>query len=72
MTFVEEKTIRRVSDFKSQREETYRYWLSRPIAERMEAIDEIVRSAYLAKGIDIDALASDRTIVRVVRAGWKA
>ncbi|MGD0546551.1 MAG: hypothetical protein ABR991_01835 [Terracidiphilus sp.] len=51
-----DKTIRRVTDFKEQRMETYRYWRSRPCAERMAAVEEIVRSAYLSKGIDLDQL----------------
>ncbi len=66
------KTIRRVTDFKAQRLETYRYWRSRPCAERMEAVAEIVRSAYLSKGIDLDQLPSDKTLKRVERPNWKA
>ncbi|HEY1208226.1 MAG TPA: hypothetical protein VGE85_02550 [Terracidiphilus sp.] len=67
-----DKTIRRVTDLKAQRLETYRYWQSRSCAERMEAVVEIVRGAYLAKGIDIDHRPSDRTLVRVERPNWKA
>jgi len=67
-----DKTIRRVTDLKVQREETYSYWRSRTCAERMAAVEEIVRSAYLAKGIDLDHRPSDRTLVRVDRPNWKA
>ena len=67
-----DKTIRRVTDFKAQRLETYRYWRSRSCAERMEAIAEIVRDAYLARGIDLDRQPSDKTLVRVERSNWKA
>ena len=67
-----DKTIRRVTDLKAQRLETYRYWQSRSCAERMEDVVEIVRGAYLAKGIDIDHRPSDRTLVRVERPNWKA
>jgi hypothetical protein len=52
--------------------ETYRYWRSRPCAERMAAVEEIVRSAYLSKGIDLDQLPSDKTLRRVERPNWKA
>jgi hypothetical protein len=67
-----DKTIRRVTDFKAQRLETYLYWRSRTCAERMAAVEEIVRSAYLSKGIDLDRLPSDRTLKRVERPNWKA
>jgi hypothetical protein len=63
-----DKTIRRVTDFKEQQAETYRYWQSRPVAERMEAVSEIIRDVYWMKGIDIDALPMDKTIVRVKRS----
>jgi hypothetical protein len=63
-----DKTIRRVNDFKEQQAETYRYWQSRTVAERMEAVAEIVRDVYWMKGIDIDALTMDKTIVRVERS----
>jgi hypothetical protein len=66
-----DKILRRVTDLKAQREETYRYWRSRSCAERM-AVAEIVRDAYLAKGIDLDHRPSDRTLVRVERPNWKA
>lgn len=71
MASIQEKTLRRVSDFAKQREETYRYWQSRTVAERLEAIDEIIRSAYLSKGIDIDRLPKVKTLVKVERPGWK-
>jgi hypothetical protein len=67
-----DKTIRRVTDLKAQRMETYRYWQSRPCSERMAAVEEIVRDAYLAKGIDLDLWPSDKTLVRVERPNWKA
>jgi hypothetical protein len=62
-----DKTIRRVTDFKEQQAETYRYWQSRTVAERMEAVAEIVRDVYWMKGIDIDSLPMDKTIVRFER-----
>ena len=62
-----DKTIRRVTDFKEQQAETYRYWQSRTAAERMEAGAEIVRDAYLTRGIDVEAQPMDKTIVRFER-----
>ena len=66
------RTIRKVTDLKAQRMEAYRYWRSRSAAERMDAIDEVVRDVYFAKGIDLDRRPSNKTLVRVVRPDWKA
>jgi hypothetical protein len=63
-----DKTIRRVTDFKQQQDETYLYWQSRTAAERMEAVAEIVRDVYRMKGIDLDSMPMDKTIVRVERS----
>lgn len=41
-----DKTIRRVTDLKEQRAETYRYWQSRPPAERFLAVWETTVQAY--------------------------
>jgi hypothetical protein len=67
-----DKTFRRVTDLKAQRLETYRYWQSRTCAERMAAVEEIVRDAYLAKGIDLDHRPLNKTLVRAERPNWKA
>jgi hypothetical protein len=67
-----DKTIFRVTDLRAQREETYRYWRSRSCAERMAAVEEIVRDAYLAKGIDLEHRPLNRTLIRVERPNWKA
>jgi len=66
------RTIRKVTDPKAQRLEAYRYWQSRTPADRMRAIDEVIREAYFAKGIDLDERPSNRSLVRVIREGWKA
>ena len=67
-----DKTIRRVTDLKEQRMETYRYWRSRSVGERMEAVAEIVRDAYSLKGIDLDSRPPNKTIVRIQSPFWKA
>ena len=66
------RTICRVTDLKAQRMETYRYWQSRSAAERMDAIEEVVRDVYFAKGIDLDRRSPNKTLVRIVRPNWKA
>ncbi len=67
-----DKTIRRITNFKAQREETYQYWRSRPFVERIEAVTEVVRMAYSAKGIDIDSLPSSKTLRRIEYPDWKS
>lgn len=67
-----DKTVRRVTDVKAQREETYRYWRSRPISERMNAIAEIVQTVYSLKGIDLETLPRNRTLIRLDNQNWKA
>ena len=41
-----DKTIRRVTDLEEQEAETYRYWQSRPIGERLAAVCELSEAAY--------------------------
>jgi hypothetical protein len=41
-----DKTIRRVTDLEEQQAETYRYWQSRPIGERLIAVCELSEAAY--------------------------
>ena len=41
-----DKTIRRVTDPEEQQAETYRYWQSRPIGERLIAVCELSEAAY--------------------------
>jgi hypothetical protein len=67
-----DRTVRKVTDLKEQRLESYRYWQSRTAAERMDAIEEVVRDIYLARGIDLDTRPVDKTVVRIERPEWKA
>lgn len=41
-----DKTLRRVTDVEEQQAETYRYWQSRPIGERLLAVCELSEAAY--------------------------
>jgi hypothetical protein len=41
-----DKTLRRVTDPEEQQAETYCYWASRPIGERLTAVCELTESAY--------------------------
>jgi hypothetical protein len=40
------KTIRRVTNLDEQEAETYRYWQSRPVGERLIAVCELSDAAY--------------------------
>jgi hypothetical protein len=50
-----DKTIRRVTDLEEQQNETYRYWQSRPIGERLLAVCELSEAAY-AFTVDIEVV----------------
>ena len=54
-----DKTLRRVTDLDEQQAETYRYWQSRPVAERLLAVCELSEAAYAFKesfkGVVVDA-----------------
>ncbi len=64
-----DKTIRRVTDIEEQQAETYRYWRSRPVGERLEAVWEATAAAYAFKGIKYDATRrSEATLTRVQRS----
>lgn len=41
-----DKTIRRITDLEEQEAETYRYWQSRSVGERLAAVCELSDSAY--------------------------
>ncbi len=54
-----DKTIRKVTDLEEQKAETYRYWQSLPVAERLAAVCELSEAAYAFKdsfkGVAADA-----------------
>ena len=41
-----DKSIRRVTDLEEQQAETFRYWQSRPVGERLVAVVELSEAAY--------------------------
>jgi hypothetical protein len=44
-----DKTIRKVTDLEEQQAETFRYWQSRPVAERLTVVCELSEAAYAFK-----------------------
>ena len=62
------KTIQRFSSHEEQKAEIYRYWQSRPIAERFMAVWDASLTAYALKGITYDPTRrSEATLTRVQR-----
>lgn len=66
------KTIRRTPSEAEQQAETYRYWQSQPIGERLTAVWEVSAAAYAFaaafKGVSVDdARGPERTLTRVQR-----
>jgi hypothetical protein len=63
-----DKTLRRVTNLEEQQAETYRYWQSRPLGERLAAVWEVTAAAYAFKGIQYDPTRrSEATLTRVQR-----
>ena len=49
-----EKTLHKYTSHKEMKLDEYRYWQSRPVHERMEAVAEITLTAYALKGMAPD------------------
>ncbi len=55
--------LRKYTDFEEMKADEYRYWQSRSAHERLDAVDEMIETAYALKGIEVPPLM-DKTIVR--------
>jgi hypothetical protein len=65
-----DKTIRKyasVADLDAIKAEEYRYWQSRPVYERTDAVFELTQTLYAMKGAVRDVPRLQRTLVRVER-----
>jgi hypothetical protein len=62
-----DKTIRKYSSLDEMKADEYRYWQSRPVWERMDAVEELIRTAYALKGWEMppDVPRLQRPFVRV-------
>ena len=47
-------TLRRFDSFADMKADEYRYWQSRPVHERMDAVEEMIQAAYALKGWEIE------------------
>jgi hypothetical protein len=60
-------TIRKYTDFDEIKADEYRYWQSRSPHERLDAVEEMIETAYALKGwkIEPDVPRLQRPIVRL-------
>jgi hypothetical protein len=63
-----DKTIRRYSSLDEMKADEYRYWQSRPVHERIDAVSELTQEQYAMKGAVTDVPRLQRTLVRLERA----
>ena len=65
-----DKTIRKyasVADLDEIKGDEYRYWQSRPLHERTDAVSELTQEQYAMKGAVQDVPRLQRTLVRFER-----
>ena len=70
---ITDKQVRRVTDIEQQQRETYLYWQSLPVGDRLSAVWDVSQAAYsfaaAFKGVPIDdAEGSERPATRIQRA----
>jgi hypothetical protein len=60
-------TIRKYTNFAEIKADEYRYWQSRPVSERMDAVEEMIHEAYALKGWEMkpDVPRLQRPFVRL-------
>ena len=62
-----EPIVRKFTSLAEMKAEEYRYWQSRPTAERMDAVSSMTLSAYALKGLAPDVPRLQGPVVRVPR-----
>ena len=60
-----DKSVRVYHSHEEMKADEYRYWQSRPVWERMDAVEELTTIGYAMKGIVVGRL--DKTVDRVIR-----
>ena len=66
-----DKTIRKyasIAELDRIKAREYRYWQSRPVHERTDAVSELTQALYAMKGAATDVPRLQRTLVRFERA----
>jgi hypothetical protein len=59
--------IRKYASFEEMKADEYRYWQSRPVHERTDAVSELTQALYAMKGAAPDVPRLQRTLVRFER-----
>ena len=62
-----DKTVRIYARQEEMKADEYRYWQSRPVYERMDAVTEITLTTYAMKGVALDVPRLQRPLVRLQR-----
>ncbi len=62
-----DKTIRKYASFDEMKADEYRYWQSRPVYERVNAVYELTQEHYAMKGAVPSVPRLQRTLVRFER-----
>ena len=62
-----DKIIRKYASHKEMKADEYRYWQSRPVHERMDAVPELSTAAYALKGMAPDVPRLQGPVVRLPR-----
>jgi hypothetical protein len=65
-----DKTIRKhggIAELDEIKDREYRYWQSRPVHERTDAVSELTQALYAMKGAPADVPGLQRTLVRFER-----
>jgi hypothetical protein len=59
--------LRKYTSFDEMKADEYRYWQSRPVHERMDAVEELNLAAYAMKGMESapDVSRLQRPVVRL-------
>jgi hypothetical protein len=59
--------IRKYTSLDEMKADEYRYWQSRPLHERIDAVEEMIQDAYALKGweIELDVPRLQRPFVRL-------
>ncbi len=63
-----DKIIRKYTSYREMKADEYRYWQSRPVHERMDAVSEITIAAYALKGMAPDVPRLQGPVVLLPRA----
>ena len=65
-----DKTIQKYRDFDAMKADEYRYWQSRTVQQRMEAVTELNLALGAMKGTVADVPRLQRTLVRIAKP-WR-